>query len=226
MKRFSALIMGALLSVGMIDTPIAIADDGSQSGLATAANSNGWLSGKDIVNEAEASVDQFAVENGLSPTQWANLADMGVTYNPCGPASASYAYYYCPRDSVAYIGYAQAEGFNDGTNNFAAAVLVAHEWGHHLQHVMNPGIRFSSKSYENGADCVGGAWLKWFVTRAGVNLGISDVDGFWRLAIKIETHGETGDTHGTRYERAFAMFSGYTWGLASCNGYAPTVPLS
>lgn len=226
MTRFVTLVVAMWLSIGMICTPIAVADTGAQSALTSAVNGEAHPSGKDIVLEAESSVDQFAAENGLSQTRWVNLAEAGVTYNPCGPASASYAYYYCPRDSVAYIGYNQAEDFNDGTHYLAAAVLVAHEWGHHLQHAMNPAIRFSSKAYESGADCVGGAWLKWFTTREGLNLGLDGVEGFWQLAIKIETHGEPGDTHGTRYERAFAMFSGYAWGLASCNGYTPTVPLS
>ncbi|MCA9335060.1 neutral zinc metallopeptidase [Candidatus Saccharibacteria bacterium] len=224
MKRFAMLIVATWASLLLVGSTSAAADMGMQSALAGTIVGDEQLSGEEIVLLAEDSVNQFAAENGLSQTQWHNLADQDVVYGPCGQATAYYAYYYCPRDSVAYIGYSQAEYFNDGTNRLAAAVLVAHEWGHHLQHVMNPAIRFSSKAYENGADCVGGAWLKWFVTREGINLGLGDVNGFWQLAIMIESHGEPGDTHGTRYERAFAMFSGYAWGLASCNGYTPTIP--
>ena len=226
MARFTSFIVAIWTLIIMVCVPVAAADEGAQSILTEAVKGQAQSGGIDFVLAAEASVDQFAVENGLSPTKWVNLTGAQFAHSPCGSASARFAYYYCPRDGIAYIGASQAAYFNDGTNYLAAAVLVAHEWGHHLQHVMNPRIRFSSKEYENGADCVGGAWLKWFVAREGLNLGVGDMDGFWQLAIKIESHGQPGDTHGTRYERAFAMFSGYMWGIASCNGYTPTVPLS
>ena len=225
MARFAMFVVAIWTSIVMVCAPSAAADSGMHSTLTDAVSGQAQSSMADFVLAAEASVDQFAVENGLSPTKWVNLTGEQSAFSPCGYASASFAYYYCPRDRIAYIGTSQAAYFNDGTHYLAAATLVAHEWGHHLQQVMNPDIRFSSKAYENGADCVGGAWLKWFVTREGLNLGLSGVEGFWQLAIKIESPGEIGDTHGTRYERAFAMFSGYAWGLASCNGYTPTISL-
>jgi predicted metalloprotease len=217
------LIAGILGLIGSIGTGVASADEGAQPTLATAITTPATQIAPDnFALLAEASVDQFADENHLSRAHFVTLSGEMTAFSACGFASTDYAYYYCSGDDTVYIGINLGEYFNEGTNRLAASLLIAHEWGHHLQYVKsrNP---VNSTVKENGADCVGGAWLKWFNDREGLNLDINDAYGFWNLAGKIGKV-DPQDTHGTQVERGTAMAAGYIGGLHACSIlYVPVI---
>lgn len=171
---------------------------------------------------AQQSIDQFATEMGLTQVHWVTLESGQTVVTPCRVYSSVNAYVYCPSTDTAYIGLDQGDYFNEGTNPLAAALLTAHEWGHHLQRAM--GSRTFGQSNEDGADCVGGAWLKWHTDRTGISMSLADAVGFYELAVKIERPSwMPNDPHGTRWDRSIAMGTGYFGGLAACNRYSPVM---
>ena len=228
MKGFKTFVLAVLASIFMIGAPIAAADESAEPTPATAIDVQAEAQPPvdDFTSSVEESVNVFFAENGLATqVQFVNLTSEQAWYNPCGSATSSDAYYYCPTDKVAYIGIQQSDYFNEGTHWLSGAMLIAHEGGHALQHAANPDIMYSEKKYENGADCVGGAWLHWYSVRENINLGIEGLTGFWALAEKIQSPAEWNDTHGTKWERGAAMLDGYVSGLRACNDhYAPVFP--
>ena len=171
---------------------------------------------------AQQSVDQFATEMGLTQVHWVTLESGQMMATPCNVYSSRNAYVYCPSTDTAYIGLDQADYFNEGTNPLAAALLTAHEWGHHLQRIK--GTKQFSQAKEDGADCVGGAWLKWHTDRKGIQMTPADAIGFYELAVKIERPvWMPNDPHGTRWDRSIAIGTGYFGGLAACNRYSPVM---
>lgn len=171
---------------------------------------------------AQLSVDEFAAEMGLTTVHWVTLESGQSIATPCRVYSSINAYVYCPKSDTAYIGLDQGDYFNEGTNPMSAALLTAHEWGHHLQRVM--GSKSFGQPNEDGADCVGGAWLKWYTDRSGISMSLADAVGFYELAVKIERPTwMPNDPHGTRWDRSIAMGTGYFGGLAACNRYSPVM---
>jgi uncharacterized protein len=98
----------------------------------------------------------------------------GVTDSACGGASAGVGPHYCPLDENIYL---DVDFFRDlrdrlgAPGDFALAYVVAHEFGHHVQHLMditahvnaeqraNPaGANELSIRLELQADCLAGVW--------------------------------------------------------------------
>ncbi len=83
----------------------------------------------------------------------------------CGGASAAMGPFYCPRDQKVYI---DLSFFRDldrrfgAPGDFAQAYVVAHEVGHHVQHVFNVlaagASNAQSVQQELQADCLAGMW--------------------------------------------------------------------
>ncbi|MDP8909524.1 MAG: neutral zinc metallopeptidase, partial [Chloroflexota bacterium] len=117
--------------------------------------------------------------------------EQGVTTG-CGNASSQVGPFYCPPDQKIYIDIGflkqlqrefQAEG------RFAAAYIMAHEAGHHLQTLLgterkmrlaqqqNPSERNElSIALELQADCYAGAWSKLSDERGNVSIGEEHLD--------------------------------------------------
>jgi predicted metalloprotease len=100
----------------------------------------------------------------------------GATPTACGTGRAAMGPFYCPADSKVYLDL----GFFDemrrrfqAPGDFAQAYVIAHEVGHHVQHLLGVSERVASLQRENPqqanalsvrlelqADCFAGLWAK------------------------------------------------------------------
>ncbi len=77
----------------------------------------------------------------------------------CGMAEAATGPFYCSRDSLVYLDLGFFRELADrfgAPGDFAQAYVVAHEVGHHVQHLL--GITGPSVAIELQADCFAGVW--------------------------------------------------------------------
>ena len=155
---------------------------GSWSGTGTATTS-------DLAAQCQTGADAdrdetcrfVAVENSLSE-YWTDavpglqppsttLFGQGVTTG-CGQASSAVGPFYCPADQGIYIDpgfFAELQSrYGAQGGDFAQAYVLAHEYGHHVQHLTGAdeqAQRFASEGEQSGsvrlelqADCYAGVW--------------------------------------------------------------------
>src|SRR4029077_13838076 len=133
----------------MVDYLQTLVEDGQQ-------DVDGFWRG--LVAAEPGPVKQFARPSPpvyTSPRRVASLADSTPT--PCGVIAADNAHY-CSGDSTVYLGRAFFLGELSLGGNFLPILILSHEWGHHIQNILdlNPlGIprSLNSTNIELQADC-------------------------------------------------------------------------
>ena len=209
----------------------------------------------------QSDVHRFACNvNGSTERVWTDLfAQAGQRYpaprlnfftqstnTGCGAGETAMGPFYCPSDQGIYLDLTFFDELSSqfgAAGDFAAAYVIAHEAGHHIQTVTGTSnsIRRAQQAVgesesnalqvrmELQADCLAGVWGA-NVARSGEQLDSGDLEEGLRAA------GAIGDdtlqrsagrrpvpesfTHGTSAQRQEALRRGFQGGsLESCSGY-------
>jgi len=174
-----------------------------------------------------------------------NLFTGGVSTG-CGQASAEVGPFYCPPDEAVYLDVSFFEElqsrFGAKGGDFAEAYVIAHEYGHHVQHLLGideqvggdrQGAESGGVRLELQADCFAGAWAR-SAEDDGFVTELSDDDiaeGLDAARVIGDDHLQQragGDvdphsfTHGTSEQRQRWLTAGYTDGADACDTFAAT----
>ena len=168
----------------------------------------------------------------------------GNVQSGCGAAQSAMGPFYCPADSRVYLDQSFFDELSrrfGAPGDFAAAYVIAHEVGHHVQNLLGisgqaqAAQQRSSKTRANAisvqvelqADCLAGVWAK---DNAG-RLEPGDVDEAMRAAAAIgdDTLQKAGQgvvvpesfTHGSSAQRTKWFMRGMTLGtVAGCDTFS------
>jgi predicted metalloprotease len=173
----------------------------------------------------------------------------GATETGCGSASAAVGPFYCPADSSIYLDtsfYADLRSkFGASGGNLAQMYIIAHEWGHHIQHISGitegkdlqvQGEDSDSVRLELQADCFAGAWVGAAseikdedgttflkpVTQQEINDALNAAAAVGDDNIQEKTQGQVnpeGWTHGSSESRQKWFEAGRAGGPNACNTF-------
>jgi uncharacterized protein len=166
------------------------------------------------------------------------------TRSGCGDASSAMGPFYCPLDEKVYIDlgfYRELARRFGAAGEFANAYVIAHEVGHHVQHVLGLAERVRAAQerdpearnalsirMELQADCLAGAWARNVGERGRLDPG--DIEEGLRAAAAVgddrvqrATTGRVRPesfTHGSAEQRSTWFRRGYETGsLAECDTF-------
>lgn len=167
----------------------------------------------------------------------------GSTRSPCGTASGATGPFYCPADKKVYLDLAFFDDMATklgARGDFAAAYVIAHEVGHHVQEELGilaqtrrgdrQGAESEAVRAELQADCFAGAWAKNAARLGNIRLEPGDVEealgaaaavGDDRLQKAAQGYAVPDSfTHGTSEQRAKWFSIGYHTGdPAQCDTF-------
>lgn len=168
----------------------------------------------------------------------------GSTRSPCGAASGATGPFYCPADKKVYLDLAFFDEMGaklGARGDFAAAYVIAHEVGHHVQEELGilaqtrrgdrQGAESEAVRAELQADCFAGAWAKNSARLGNIKLEPGDIEealgaaaavGDDRLQKAAQGYAVPDSfTHGTSEQRARWFQIGYQTGdPARCDTFA------
>jgi predicted metalloprotease len=164
-----------------------------------------------------------------------------ATQTACGVGKEAMGPFYCPRDQYVYIDlafYQELEQRLGARGQFAKAYVIAHEIGHHVQHLLGTDAKVGSHAegadsgsvrLELQADCYAGIWAHTTSQRDILEKG--DIESALNAAAAIGDDKLQRDatgrvrpetfTHGTSAERVRWFQTGYQSGkLEACDTFA------
>ena len=146
---------------------------------------------------------------------------------PCGPADPEEeAAFYCVIDQKIYYSVPFRQLIEGQIGDFAWIVVIAHEWGHHVQAQLgfelgvspDRGGEIAPIVFEQQADCLAGAYSVDAELVGWLDPG--DVDEALRMTeLSGDPPGTAWDdprAHGTSEDRIDAFLQGYSGGIGSC----------
>ncbi len=241
-----------------------------QSGVLGGGQSSGALApGNDLAAECSTGADANARQDCQTvatvnsvQSYWSDaFARAGDRYNQaqtvlfdgqvntaCGAASSAVGPFYCPSDETVYIdlGFYDAlhQRFGAKGGVFAETYVIAHEYGHHVQHLLGfdnrvgndrQGPQSGSVRLELQADCLAGVWAA-NAEATGLIEGITPED----IASGLDAAAAIGDdriqqtsggrvdpesfTHGTALQRQEWFTRGYRGaGISQCDTWTGNI---
>lgn len=180
-------------------------------------------------------------ENGLQYRRPKVVMFEEITHSGCGTAQAAMGPFYCPADETMYM---DMSFFNElhrkygaKTGEFTVAYVMAHEFGHHIQHILGTlqqvenakrSGQFSQKegnlssvAVELQADFYAGVWVKRtndrenFLEINDIDLAISAAEAVGDDNIQKRSQGYVNQesfTHGSSAQRKAWFMRGYNSG--------------
>jgi predicted metalloprotease len=163
----------------------------------------------------------------------------------CGGASAASGPFYCPADQKVYLDlsfFRELDQRFGAPGDFAQAYVVAHEVGHHVQHVLGinrqvqeaqqgqgrAGANQLSVALELQADCLAGVWghhanRKNLLDQGDVEEGLSAAAAIGDDRLTRGRVSPESFTHGTSEQRARWLRQGLSTGdINSCDTFRST----
>jgi uncharacterized protein len=135
----------------------------------------------------------------------------------CGPAGPEQFAFYCPAEEAIYYAPVALDEHRRCIGDFAPIVVLAHEWGHHLQTLLGlapaPG-----NAFELQADCLAGVYARDAGRRGLLDPG----DITEAVAMAAEAGDPLGlpqdapGAHGINDDRIAAFMRGYLDGVGAC----------
>lgn len=112
----------------------------------------------------------------------------------------------------------------------AVSLVLAHEWGHAIQHRAGVPTDLPTIVRELQADCFAGAWASWAGEGEGVvTVGPSDLDtataGFLHFRDPTGTAAAEPGAHGNAFDRVGSFLDGMRGGVSVCSEYPSSPPL-
>lgn len=258
---FAVMVIGALSQGGLLDDMGGGMGGGGTGGGGTGLAPSG---GTATLSQTQREAGEF-VSVVLADTEevWAERfrAELGRPYDPprlvlftgavrsaCGGATSAAGPFYCPADRRAYLDTAFFDELSQrlgAEGDFAAAYVIAHEIGHHVEHELGVLDRARAAQAEAAspdaanavqvrvelqADCLAGVWAMRAQERFG-SLEPGDVDEALNAAARIGDDAlqrEAGQVvrpetfqHGTSAQRRAWFQRGFEGGtIASCDSFA------
>lgn len=203
-----------------------------------------WFSMEDFMYYVLVELDHYwsgvFAENGRpepwvsywfpAPGQFGTSACTDGTGHPAPIGDRSL--FYCPASETIVVGQRAAYDIWTGAmvgpdgqhaggpiGDFAVAMMIAHEFAHHVQDELGLLGTADTPTIEQHADCLAGVW-----TAAAERIGIldpGDVDEGMAAAWLVgDSAFDAADHHGTSDQRVAAFATGYTGAApSSCDGY-------
>jgi predicted metalloprotease len=171
----------------------------------------------------------------------------GATQSGCGSARAQMGPFYCPLDRKVYLDLAFFDELRNrfhAPGEFAAAYVIAHEVGHHVQNLAGilPRVHEAqqrsdkvtanhlSVQLELQADCLAGVWAnranqaKNFIEQGDVESALNAATAIGDDRLQQQAQGYVvpdAFTHGSSKQRVRWFMNGFRGGtLESCNTFA------
>ena len=223
------------LSPGGIDETAPQADPGSQPGTGTTATKDQTFEfAKFVSNDAQDMWTQIFQQSGKQYTRAPVVTFTSGTVSGCGPASSSTGPFYCPADHKVYLDLSFFRELSQrfgAPGDFAAAYVIAHEIGHHIQSELGIEEQVRRKQQQDSgnanvylvqlelqADCFAGVWAKSTYDRGLLDQG--DIEEGLKAAAavgddRLGARSREQWTHGSSELRVKWFRTGFDSGKAS-----------
>jgi len=220
------------LDPGSVEEPVPQAPAGSQPG--GQVQDNAFEFAKFVSQDTQDMWTQVFRDAGKTYTRAPVVTFTSGTMTGCGPASSQTGPFYCPADHKVYLDLSFFQELSrrfGAPGDFAAAYVIAHEIGHHVQSELgieeqvrqqqqqDPGnANVYSVRLELQADCFAGVWARSTYTRGILDPG--DIDEGLKAAAavgddRLGARSREQWTHGSSALRVKWFRTGFDSGKAS-----------
>jgi predicted metalloprotease len=246
------LVGGAILAALYFMSPGASSDGQGGDGRGAVGAPQGQSQANDeqaafvgsVLDDVQSTWRDIFAQRGARYTPAKLVLFTGSTRSGCGYGSAEVGPFYCPADQRAYIDlsfYRELDRRFGAPGDFAQAYVIAHEIGHHVQHLLGIDDKAQRMAQGSGqknavsvrqelqADCFAGVWAHSSNQRKVLEPG--DIEEGLRAAAAIgddalqkQAQGEVRPeswTHGSSEQRVTWFRRGFQSGsMDSCDTFA------